>query len=228
MIDYIIPEPTRSILPVKDSQSVFPVRRVYCIGRNYAEHAREMGHDPDREPPFFFQKNADNIATNGSFKYPVKSEDVHHEIEMVVALKSGGKSIPVALATQHIFGYGIGFDMTRRDLQQNAKNLGRPWEIGKAFEQSAPCGNLVPIEVTGIIDKGKISLKINNIIKQCADISQMIWSVPEMISILSDYFELAAGDVIMSGTPAGVDSVQIGDVMLGFIEGLGELKIVVD
>ena len=228
MIDYIIPEPTRSFLPVKDSQSVFPVRRVYCIGRNYAEHAREMGHDPDREPPFFFQKNADNIATNGSFKYPVKSEDVHHEIEMVVALKSGGKSIPVALATQHIFGYGIGFDMTRRDLQQNAKNLGRPWEIGKAFEQSAPCGNLVPIEVTGIIDKGKISLKINNIIKQCADISQMIWSVPEMISILSDYFELAAGDVIMSGTPAGVDSVQIGDVMLGFIEGLGELKIVVD
>ena len=228
MIDCIIPLLTKSFLPVKDSQSVFPVRRVYCIGRNYAEHAREMGHDPDREPPFFFQKNVDNIATNGSFKYPVKSEDVHHEIEMVVALKSGGKSIPVALATQHIFGYGIGFDMTRRDLQQNAKNLGRPWEIGKAFEQSAPCGNLVPIEVTGIIDKGKISLKINNIIKQCADISQMIWSVPEMISILSDYFELAAGDVIMSGTPAGVDSVQIGDVMLGFIEGLGELKIVVD
>ena len=228
MIDYIIPVPTRSFLLVKDSQSVFPVRRVYCIGRNYAEHAREMGHDPDRDPPFFFQKNADNIVTNGSFKYPVKTQDVHHEIEMVVALKSGGKSIPVASATQHIFGYGIGFDMTRRDLQQNAKNLGRPWEIGKAFEQSAPCGKLVPIETTGIIDKGKISLKINNIIKQSADISQMIWSVPEMISILSDYFELAAGDVIMSGTPAGVDSVQIGDVMLGFIEGLGELKIVVD
>ncbi len=228
MIDYIIPEPARTFLPVKDSQSVFPVRRVYCIGRNYAEHAREMGHDPDRDPPFFFQKNPDNIVTDGSFKYPTKSENVHHEVEMVVALKSGGNSIPVGLANQHIFGYCIGLDMTRRDLQQHAKTMGRPWEIGKAFENSAPFGKLVPVENTGIIEKGAISLKINQTIRQSADISQMIWSVPEMISILSDYFELAAGDVIMTGTPAGVGSVQTGDVMLAFIEGLGELEVLVN
>src|SRR6056300_1282495 len=137
MNDYVIAEPTRPTLPVKGSKSVFPVRRVYCIGRNYAEHAREMGHDPDRDPPFFFQKNADNIITNGRFKYPVMTEDVHHEVEMIVGLKSGGKFISVADANNHVFGYGIGFDMTRRDLQQQAKNMGRPWEVGKAFEQSA-------------------------------------------------------------------------------------------
>ena len=228
MNDYVIVEPTWPTLPVKGSKSMFPVRRVYCIGRNYAEHAREMGHDPDRDPPFFFQKNADNIITNGRFKYPVMTEDVHHEVEMIVGLKSGGKSISVADANNHVFGYGIGFDMTRRDLQQQAKNMGRPWEVGKAFEQSAPCGELIPIEKTGVIDKGSIKLSVNGDIRQDSDLAAMIWSVPEMISILSEYFELAAGDLIMSGTPAGVNSVMPGDKMTGFIEGLGELTIFVD
>ncbi len=228
MNDYVIAEPTRSTLPVKGSKSVFPVRRVYCIGRNYAEHAREMGHDPDRDPPFFFQKNADNIITNGRFKYPVMTEDVHHEVEMIVGLKSGGKAISVADANNHIFGYGIGFDMTRRDLQQQAKNMGRPWEVGKAFEQSAPCGELIPIEETGIIEAGAIKLTVNGESRQDSDLSAMIWSVPEMISILSEYFELASGDVIMSGTPAGVNSVKPGDTMTAFIEGLGELTVFVD
>ncbi|MDA9815478.1 fumarylacetoacetate hydrolase family protein [Alphaproteobacteria bacterium] len=228
MNDYVIAEPTRPTLPVKGSKSVFPVRRVYCIGRNYAEHAREMGHDPDRDPPFFFQKNADNIITNGRFKYPVMTEDVHHEVEMIVGLKSGGKSISVADANNHIFGYGIGFDMTRRDLQQQAKNMGRPWEVGKAFEQSAPCGELIPIEETGIIEAGAIKLTVNGESRQDSDLSAMIWSVPEMISILSEYFELASGDVIMSGTPAGVNSVKPGDTMTAFIEGLGELTVFVD
>ncbi|MDC0395218.1 fumarylacetoacetate hydrolase family protein [Alphaproteobacteria bacterium] len=228
MNDYVIAEPTRPTLPVKGSKSVFPVRRVYCIGRNYAEHAREMGHDPDRDPPFFFQKNADNIITNGRFKYPVMTEDVHHEVEMIVGLKSGGKAISVADANNHIFGYGIGFDMTRRDLQQQAKNMGRPWEVGKAFEQSAPCGELIPIEETGIIEAGAIKLTVNGESRQDSDLSAMIWSVPEMISILSEYFELASGDVIMSGTPAGVNSVKPGDTMTAFIEGLGELTVFVD
>ncbi len=228
MNDYVIVEPTWPTLPVKGSKSMFPVRRVYCIGRNYAEHAREMGHDPDRDPPFFFQKNADNIITNGRFKYPSMTEDVHHEVEMIVGLKSGGKFISVADANNHVFGYGIGFDMTRRDLQQQAKNMGRPWEVGKAFEQSAPCGELIPIEKTGVIDKGSIKLSVNGDIRQDSDLAAMIWSVPEMISILSEYFELAAGDLIMSGTPAGVNSVMPGDEMTGFIEGLGELTIFVD
>jgi len=228
MNDYVIAEPTRPTLPVKGSKSVFPVRRVYCIGRNYAEHAREMGHNPDRDPPFFFQKNADNIITNGRFKYPVMTEDVHHEVEMIVGLKSGGKAISVADANNHIFGYGIGFDMTRRDLQQQAKNMGRPWEVGKAFEQSAPCGELIPIEETGIIEAGAIKLTVNGESRQDSDLSAMIWSVPEMISILSEYFELASGDVIMSGTPAGVNSVKPGDTMTAFIEGLGELTVFVD
>lgn len=227
MTDFVIKKPSRIFLPVKGSKSMFPIRRVYCIGRNYAEHAREMGHDPDRNPPFFFQKNPDNIVTNGRFKYPSKSSNVHHEVEMVVALKSGGASIPVNLANKHIFGYGIGFDMTRRDLQHEAKKLGRPWEIGKAFEQSAPCSELYPIENTGVIKNGSISLYVNDEIRQNADLSDMIWSVPEMISILSEYFELAAGDIILTGTPAGVGSVQPGDNMRAIIEGLGELGITV-
>ena len=227
MTDFVIKKPSRTCLPVKGSKSMFPIRRVYCIGRNYAEHAREMGHDPDRDPPFFFQKNPDNIVTNGRFKYPTKSSNVHHEVEMIVALKSGGNSIPLNSADQHIFGYGIGFDMTRRDLQHEAKKLGRPWEIGKAFEQSAPCSELYPIETTGIIKNGTILLYVNNELRQNADLSDMIWSVPEMISILSEYFELAAGDIILTGTPAGVGSVQPGDNMRASIEGLGELAITV-
>ena len=227
MTNLVIKKPLSIYLPVAGSESNFPVRRVYCIGRNYAEHAREMGHDPDRDPPFFFQKNPDNIVLDGRFKYPTMSSDVHHEVEMIVALKSGGSSISVSSAYQHIFGYGIGFDMTRRDLQHQAKKMGRPWEVGKAFEQSAPCSELHPIETTGVIEKGKISLHVNGEIRQNADLSDMIWSVPEMISILSEYFQLSAGDIILTGTPAGVGAVRPGDNMKAYIERLGEFVVMV-
>lgn len=222
----VIPEPVRPTIPVKGG-GVFPVRRVYCIGRNYAAHAIEMGHDPDREAPFFFQKNAENLDPSGTFPYPPMSSDVHHEMEMVVALKSGGRNIAPGDALGHVYGYGIGLDMTRRDLQAQMKKAGRPWEIGKAFERSAPVGELYPVEAVGHPDHGRITLSVNGEIRQDGDLNQMIWKVPEMIACLSQYYDIAAGDVIMSGTPAGVGPVARGDVMVGRIVGLGELKVVV-
>ena len=202
------------------------MRRIYCIGRNYAEHAIEMGHDPDKEPPFFFQKNPDNILPEGQdFPYPAKSKDVHFEIELVVALKSGGTNIPVDKAMDHVFGYAVGLDMTRRDLQGEAKKLGRPWEIGKAFEHSAPCGPIVPAERVGKLTRGAVTLEVNGEMRQTGDINQMIWKIPEMISYLSEYFALAPGDLIMSGTPAGVGAVKRGDRLRGRVEGVGELNV---
>jgi fumarylpyruvate hydrolase len=188
---------------------------VYCIGRNYAAHAVEMGHDPDKEPPFFFQKNPDNLDPSGEFPYPPHSSDVHFEIELLVALGSGGADIPVGDALRHVWGYGLALDMTRRDLQGEAKKLGRPWEIGKAFERSAPCGPLVPAGVVGHPDAGAITLAVNGELRQQGDLNQMIWKVPEMIAYLSAYFDLAAGDVILSGTPSGVGPVSRGDVLEG-------------
>ena len=202
------------------------MHRVYCIGRNYAEHAIEMGHDPNREPPFFFQKNPDNLLAEGhDFPYPPKTQDVHHEIELVVALGRGGINIPVARALEYVFGYGVGLDMTRRDLQGEAKKAGRPWEIGKAFEASAPCSALVSAEKIGHPAKGAIWLKVNDAVKQQGDLAQMIWKVPEMISYLSEYFTLAPGDIIMSGTPAGVGAVKRGDKLHGHVDGVGELEL---
>jgi fumarylpyruvate hydrolase len=201
------------------------VRRVYCIGRNYAAHAIEMGHDPDREAPFFFQKNPNNLDSTGEFPYPPHSSDVHHEVELVVALKSGGSNIPLDLALTHVWGYAVSLDMTRRDLQGEAKKQGRPWEIGKAFERSGPVGPLHAVETVGHMDHGRIELKVNGALKQEGDMNQMIWKVPEMISYLSEYFELQAGDVIMSGTPSGVGAVVRGDVMEASIEGLGNLVV---
>jgi len=212
-------------LPVVGSDAVFPVRRVYCIGRNYAAHAVEMGHDPDREPPFFFQKNPNNLDASGEFPYPPHSSDVHHEIEMLVALKSGGSNIALDQALDHVYGYGMSLDMTRRDLQGAQKKMGRPWEIGKAFERSGPCGPLHPVADVGHLDRGRVELKVNGEIRQEGDLNQMIWKVPEMISYLSEYFELAAGDVIMSGTPAGVAAVERGDVMEMSVEGLGSATV---
>jgi len=200
---------------------------VYCIGRNYAAHTIEMGGDPDREPPFFFQKNPDNLDVSGAFPYPVKSSDVHHELEMLVALKSGGTNIPVESALDHVYGYGVCLDMTRRDLQGEAKDLRRPWEIGKAFERSGPCSALVPAAEIGHPDRGLVQLRVNGAVRQTGDLGQMIWKVPEMISYLSDYFELAGGDVIMSGTPSGVGPVARGDVMEAEIEGVGSLRVTV-
>lgn len=222
---YVIDPPKQAALAVTGSDALFPVRRIYCIGRNYAEHAIEMGHDPNKEPPFFFQKNPDNIDSSGNFPYPPKTSDVHFEIEMVVALKSGGRNIALDSALDHVFGYGIGLDMTRRDLQGEMKKMGRPWEIGKAFENSAPMGPLHVASATGHIASGPIALHVNGALQQSGDVNQMIWKVPEMIAYLSEYYEIAAGDLIMSGTPAGVGPISRGDEMVGSVAGLGELSV---
>ena len=224
MPNYAINPPPVVTIPIEGSDQVFPVRRVYCIGRNYAAHAIEMGHDPNREPPFFFQKNPDNLYFGDTFPYPEKTKDVHHEVELIVALKSGGKNIPVDKALDHVWGYGVGLDMTRRDLQGIAKEMGRPWEIGKAFELSAPMGKLKPVSAVGHPASGLVQMKINGKPKQTGDLNQMIWKVQEMISYLSDYFELAAGDIIMTGTPAGVGPVVVGDVMECHVEGVDDVS----
>lgn len=226
--DYVFPPAPRVALPVRGSELLFPARRIYCVGRNYAEHAREMGHDPDREPPFFFQKNPDNLRTDGVFPYPPLSTDVHFEIELVVALAAGGRDIPVSEAAARVFGYAVGLDMTRRDLQAQAKKAGRPWEAAKAFESSAPCGPVAKVsDLGGHPVKGAISLRRNGEIQQSADLSDLIWNVPETIAKLSELFELAPGDLIFTGTPAGVGPVRPGDLLRGEIEGIGALDVVV-
>jgi len=225
MTKYVIDTPEIVALPIVETEEVFPVRRIYCIGRNYAAHAIEMGHDPNREPPFFFQKNANNLDASGSFPYPPHSSDVHHESEMYVALKSGGTNISVEDALDHVYGYGLSFDMTRRDLQGEMKKMGRPWEIGKAFERSAPCGPIYPVSAVGHPSDGQLTLTVNGETRQEGNLNQMIWKVPEMISYLSEYFELAAGDVIQSGTPAGVGPVERGDVMVLSIDGFDSLTV---
>ena len=227
MSKYAITLPSVVALPILDSEELFPVRRVYCIGRNYAAHAVEMGHDPDRESPFFFQKNPNNLDPSGKFPYPENSSDVHYEAEVAVMLKSGGTNISIKQARDHVYGYALSLDMTRRDLQAAQKKLGRPWEIGKAFERSAPVGPIHPVGKVGHFQRGVISLKVNGALKQKGDLNQMIWKVPEMISYLSDYFELSGGDVILSGTPAGVGPVSKGDTMEVSVEGLGSLKVLV-
>ncbi|PPD31065.1 MAG: 5-carboxymethyl-2-hydroxymuconate isomerase [Hyphomicrobium sp.] len=219
--------PAIPTLPIKGSELRFPVHRIYCVGRNYADHAREMGHDPTKEPPFFFQKNPDNLSTDGEFPYPPLSNDVQFEIELVVALKSGGSDIRPEDALGHVFGYAIGLDMTRRDLQGAAKKLGRPWEVGKAFEKSAPCSAIVRAEEIGHPVSGAIWLNVNGARKQTGDLSQFIWDIPHQIAILSTLFLLAPGDLIMTGTPAGVGPVGKGDRLLGHVEGLGKLDVLV-
>ena len=215
-------------LPVAESNQVFPVGRIYCVGRNYADHAREMGHDPEREPPFFFMKPADAIVASGAtIPYPQATRDLHHEIEMVVAIGKDGADIPVERALEHVFGYGVGLDMTRRDLQGEAKKMGRPWEMGKAFDNSAPCTALKAAAMIGHPAKGAIWLKVNGAVKQKGDLSQLIWNVGEIIEHLSSGWALQPGDLIYTGTPAGVGAVSKGDVMEGEIAGLGTLKVAV-
>jgi fumarylpyruvate hydrolase len=220
------PQPQVS-LPIAGSTQSFPVHRIFCVGRNYAEHTREMGFDPDKEPPFFFMKPADTIVTDGKFPYPSASEDVHWEIELVVALKSGGVNIKAADAMRHVWGYAVGLDMTRRDLQGIAKKTGRPWEIGKAFEKSAPIGALHPADKVGHVTKGAIWLDVNGARKQTGDLSQMIWDIPSQIEYLSGLWELKPGDLIMTGTPAGVGAVKRGDKIKGHVDGLGDLDVMV-
>lgn len=225
--EYVIPAQRIPTLPVKGSDKLFPVHRIYCIGRNYAAHTIEMGHDPDKEPPFFFQKNPDNIIVDQDFPYPPETSDVHFEFELVVALGKGGKNISVEQALDHIYGYGVGLDMTRRDLQGVAKKLGRPWEVGKAFEHSAPCSALIPATEIGHPAKGAIWFKVNGEFRQQGDLDQMIWKVAEQISILSVYFELKPGDLIMTGTPAGVGAINPGDQLEGGVDGVCGLKLAV-
>jgi len=225
---YVLAPPEQATLSVAGSTDRFPVHRVYCVGRNYAAHAVEMGHDPDKEPPFFFQKNPDNLIADATeFPYPRASQDVHHEIELLVALQSGGEDIAVENALDCVFGYGVSLDMTRRDLQGEMKKLGRPWEIGKAFEMSAPAGPIRTVADVGHPDAGDIWLRVNEEVRQSGDLNQMIWKTAEMISILSMLFTLRPGDVILTGTPSGVGPVQRGDAMHGHVAGVGDLRLTV-
>lgn len=220
----------QTTIPIVGSSEQFPVRRIYCIGRNYAAHAREMGSDPNRELPFFFQKPTDavqNVAPGetADHPYPPLTKNYHYEIELVAALSKGGKNIPVAQALDHVFGYTIGLDMTRRDLQRAMGDQKKPWEIGKSFDKSAPLGPLHPVAQIGHFTKGAIWLKVNGQIKQSSDLGKMIWSVAEQISKLSEAFELMPGDIIYSGTPENVGPVVPGDVMEGHIDGLPNLSV---
>ena len=221
----VIPLPQPVLLPVEGSTEAFPVRRVYCVGRNYADHAIEMGHDPNREPPFFFQKNADNLFSGKDFPYPPLSNDVHFEVECVLALKAGGADIPAEKALDCIYGYGVGIDFTRRDLQAEAKKLGRPWELAKAFEHSAPVSPLVPASRLGHPESGRVWLDVNGVRKQDGDLNQMIWKVPEIIAELSKLFVLAPGDIIMTGTPAGVAAINKGDSISCGVDGIATLSL---
>ena len=224
---FTVPQTT---IPIQGSQAVFPVRRIYCIGRNYAAHAREMGSDPTREPPFFFQKPTDAIqfvapGTVGDHPYPSLTKNYHYEVELVAALKSGGKNIPIDRALDHVFGYALGLDMTRRDLQRTMGDEKKPWEIGKSFDRSAPIGPIIPASVIGKFSNENISLAVNGVVKQKATLDQMIWSVAEQISKLSEANELFAGDIIYSGTPENVGPVVRGDVILCKLDRLPDLSI---
>ena len=223
---FVIPPAATTSLAVVGSQDLFPVHNIYCVGRNYADHAIEMGHDPDREPPFFFMKPAYAcLADQGVMTYPGESQDVQHEVELVVALRTGGQNIPVAAAMACVYGYGVGLDMTRRDLQAEAKQLARPWDAGKVFLHAAPCSALRPVSQVGELGAAVISLAINGAEKQRGTLDQMIWRVPEIISRLSMLFPLLPGDLIFTGTPAGVGPVHRGDRLRAAIAGIGELNI---
>ncbi|HLG88265.1 MAG TPA: fumarylacetoacetate hydrolase family protein [Alphaproteobacteria bacterium] len=217
------PESTPSV-EIKGRAERFPVHRIYCVARNYAAHAREMGMNPDREPPFFFSKPADAIVPNGGdVPYPPRTANLHHEIELVVALGKGGANIPEAEANGVIFGYAVGNDLTRRDLQFEARDKGRPWDTAKGFDHAAPVTSIYPVASTGILEQGRIWLSVNGIIRQNADLAEMIWPVPAIIAELSTLYELRRGDLIFTGTPAGVGPVVPGDRLEGGIEGLDTL-----
>lgn len=223
---YAISAPVVTTLPVEDTGTTFPVARVFCVGRNYAEHAVEMGHDPDREPPFFFMKPADAVVPTGStLPFPSVTQDLHHEIELVVALGKGGADIASSEALSHVFGYAVGLDMTRRDLQTEAKKAGRPWDMAKGFDRSAPMSAVSPVSAIGHPSEGAIWLHVNDTVRQEGDLAQQIWKVSETIAYLSTLVELRPGDLIMTGTPKGVGPVQPGDRLEGHIDGVGDLTV---
>jgi fumarylpyruvate hydrolase len=222
---HVIPQWSQPALAIAGSSDTFPVRRIFCVGRNYVEHQKEMGGD-GREQPFFFIKSAHSlVAGGGDVHYPPKTANYHYETEMVVAIAKGGRRIDAAKANLHVFGYAVGFDMTRRDLQQLGKDHGRPWDFGKDFDEAAPCGTLAPAARIGHPAKGAIWLNVNGKQRQRADLADMIWSVPEQIAYLSEFYTLEPGDLIYSGTPAGVGPVNPGDELHAGIDGVGELKV---
>lgn len=224
MSDFVFPPPPVPSVPVAGG-GLFPVRRIFCVGRNYAAHAREMGADPTREPPFFFAKPADAVLTGGrDLPYPSETRSLHFEIELVVAIGKAGASIAVEDALGHVWGYGVGIDMTRRDLQEAAKAARRPWDMSKGFDLSAPIGDIVPVARSGHPRGGAIVLHVDGEPRQASDISEMIWGVPETIAFLSSLVRLEPGDLIFTGTPEGVGSVSIGDVMEGSVEGVGTVR----
>ena len=228
-MDYVFTPPAHVSLPVVGSDQRFPLRRIYCVGRNYAEHAKEMGFT-GHEEPFFFSKPTDavvavNTGETGQIIYPPKTQNLHYEMELVVLLGKGGKDIPVEQANDYVWGYALGLDMTRRDLQIESKKQGRPWETAKAFEQSAPMGPVHPRSQMGVLTNGAIWLAVDGQRKQSSDLAQMIWSIPENIACLSSLFTLQAGDAIFTGTPGGVDAVVSGNVLTGGVDGLGTLSV---
>jgi fumarylpyruvate hydrolase len=228
-VSYVFDPPAIVALPVAGSRNRFPVHRIYCVGRNYVEHAKEMGFT-GREPPFFFMKPADAIVyvpegETGEMPYPSVTADLHHEIELVVAIGKGGRDIRAADAAAHIFGYAVGLDMTRRDLQGEAKKQGRPWDVGKGFDHSAPIGPIHPAAQVGDVGKAAIALSVNGQLRQSSDVSKLIWNIAETIEHLSRLWALQPGDLIFSGTPEGVAAVKAGDLMEGSVAGVGTLKV---
>jgi len=225
MTEYVLTPPERPSLPMAGGDARFAVRRLFCVGRNYAAHAREMGNDPDREPPFFFMKPADALLDDGlTMPYPPQTDDLHHEIELVVAIGTGGADITIGNAMKHVFGATVGLDMTRRDLQGAAKKLGRPWDLGKGFDASAPIAALRRIEEVASLATGRIWLDVNGERRQQGDLADQIWPVDALIAELSHSVRLAPGDLIMTGTPSGVAAVREGDVLEGGIEGIGTIR----
>ena len=225
---YLFP-PTTPAVAIKGRSDLFPVHRIYCVGRNYADHVREMGGNPDREPPIFFAKPADAVVPNNArIPYPSRTKNFHHEIELVIAIGKGGRDIAVAQALEHVFGYAVGNDLTRRDLQSEAKDNGRPWDTSKGFDRSAVLSAITPAAQSGHLRSGRIWLKVNGQMRQQADLSELIWSVPEVIAELSTFFELQPGDLIYTGTPAGVGGLKKGDRIEGGIDGLDELSTTIE
>jgi fumarylpyruvate hydrolase len=228
MTQFILPPPPIAAVSVAGTDQKFPVRRIFCVGRNYAAHAREMGKDPDREPPFFFMKPADSVVASGAtIPYPPETKNLHFEMELVVAIGAGGANIQAQDALSHVFGYAAGIDLTRRDLQNIAKDLARPWDWAKGFDNAAPCGPIHKAAELGHPKAGRIWLAVNGAIKQDADIAELIWPVPDVIAFASASMALAPGDLIFTGTPSGVGPVHPGDTITGGIDGVGEIRIVI-
>ena len=227
-MSFVIPPSPQPSVEIAGSDERFPVHRVYCVGRNYAKHAREMGMDPDREPPFFFSKPADAVVANGTpVPYPPRTSNLHHELELVVAIGTGGSDIPLDSALAHVYGYAAGLDLTRRDQQFAARDQGRPWDVAKGFDHSAPVSAIRPAAEMGHLEQGAIWLEVNGEPRQRANLSEMIWSVPEIVAELSTYYELRPGDLIFTGTPEGVGPVKRGDSLVGGIDGLETLRITI-